>query len=86
MRRLIANVRAWVADVVNLNGPRCWCGAVHRRGFWHDPTDGQIDRDIQDYVARAFPHLDRRRPSGRAQVAAIESTLQERRRRGTLTW
>lgn len=35
----------------------CWCGRRHRPGFWHDPTYGRIDRDIQEWTERNFPGI-----------------------------
>lgn len=55
----------------------CWCGRTHPSSFWHDPTHGRIDRDIQDRVTDVYG-LDL--PSG--QRSAIEITLQERRDKG----
>lgn len=55
----------------------CWCGIHHLGDYWHDPTYGRIDRDIQDKVAAYYgPDL------GLAQKVAIENTLQDRRERG----
>jgi hypothetical protein len=55
----------------------CWCGTHHLGDYWHDPTHGRIDRDIQDKVrARYGDGLSL------AQREAIESTAQDRRDRG----
>lgn len=55
----------------------CWCGIHHLGDYWHDPTHGRIDRDIQDKVtARYGDDLPL------AQREAIESTIQGRRDRG----
>lgn len=55
----------------------CWCGDAHPVDFWHDPTHGRIDRDIQDKVqARYGDDLSL------AQRVAIEDTIQNRRDRG----
>lgn len=57
--------------------PECWCGTNHVGDYWHDPTHGRIDRDIQDKVAAAYgPDLSV------AEKVAIENTLQTRRDRG----
>lgn len=54
----------------------CWCGTVHDEGFWHDPTHGQVDRDIQDMVRQNFQCTDRN------QEFAIMLTAQGKRDRG----
>lgn len=57
----------------------CWCGIHHLGDYWHDPTYGRIDRDIQDKVTARYGD---RTVMGLAQREAIESTLQDRRDRG----
>lgn len=37
----------------------CWCGDLHPQSRWHDPTHGQVDRDIQDWVTREWGIEDR---------------------------
>lgn len=55
----------------------CWCGTHHLGAYWHDPTYGRIDRDIQDKVTALYgPNLTL------ARREAIESTIQHRRDRG----
>lgn len=55
----------------------CWCDGAHASDFWHDPTHGQVDRDIQDKVTERYGN-----DLPLAQRAAIESTLQGRRDQG----
>lgn len=66
IRALLVTLRRWALAI-------CWCGTRHRKGYWHDPTYGQIDRDIQEKVAREFAG------ASRAQRHAIGLTLQNRR-------
>jgi hypothetical protein len=55
----------------------CWCGIHHLGDYWHDPTHGRIDRDIQDMVTARYG--DRLTLT---QREAIESTVQGRRDQG----
>lgn len=64
----------------------CWCRKWHRPGYWHDPTHGQIDRDIQQ---RARDLLDLPHAASAVkhpQLVPIEQTLQHRRDAGLLLW
>lgn len=81
MNRLLLRARLALASLLR---PRtiaaqedvCWCGIHHLGDYWHDPTHGRIDRDIQDKVtARYGDDLTL------AQREAIESTIQHRRDR-----
>jgi hypothetical protein len=62
---------------IELQEEICWCGIHHLGDYWHDPTHGRIDRDIQDTVTARYG-------SGLslAQREAIESTVQGQRDRG----
>lgn len=63
-------------DGVPVEANDCWCGLPHPATFWHDPTHGRIDRDIQQQVEEQFgPDLDK------GQRTAIECTIQNRRNR-----
>jgi hypothetical protein len=57
----------------------CWCGGQtpHSKHYWHDPTHGRVDRDIQDRVTEVYGNDF---PVG--QRVAIENTLQNYRDRG----
>lgn len=84
----IRRVRRWLEHVGNrylgsllpakaiVVQDECWCGIHHLGDYWHDPTHGKVDRDIQDMVAKGFPGTDR------AQTFAIMLTAQSRRDRG----
>lgn len=54
----------------------CWCGRHHRPGYWHDPTYGRIDRDIQDWTEKNFPGISL------ATKVAIENNAQRLRDQG----
>lgn len=86
MRRLVARVVRVVASflrprTVAVQEEICWCGIHHLGDYWHDPTHGRIDRDIQDNVEAQFgPFVT---SAERAQRVAIENTMQDRRNRRT---
>lgn len=78
MKRLLARAaRAITGTRRIMQEDVCWCGIHHLGDYWHDPTHGRIDRDIQDKVtARYGTGLSL------AQREAIEATAQYRRDRG----
>lgn len=66
----------------------CWCGKAHRATYWHDPTGGTIDRDIQEQARDLLDipfnaSLAAIRAAGRGddigRLVAIEQTMQHRR-------
>lgn len=66
----------------------CWCGESHPVGFWHDPTGGEIDRDIQEH-ARDLLSLPTEAPYSwtRGKVlASLEEAAQTRRDEGHALW
>lgn len=77
---------------LGLAGPEvpCWCGTTHPLGYWHDPSHGRIDRDIQDHVREllGYPEHATKVTLGDdfARVVAIEETLQSKRERGERLW
>lgn len=56
--------------------PPCWCGRQHVPGYWHDPTYGRIDRDIQDWSHENFPDVSL------ATREVIESNAQRQKDEG----
>lgn len=73
-RRLL--VRLVPIKTIEVQEDICWCGIHHLGDYWHDPTHGRIDRDIQDKVTAYYG------PLSLAAREAIESTLQHRRDQG----
>lgn len=83
----------WARSLFGLASPEtrvaCWCGRFHKLGFWHDPTHGRIDRDIQE-TARDILGIPLNATMATARetydwgrLTAIEETLQRRRRETT---
>lgn len=67
----------------------CWCGRFHRAGYWHDPTHGRIDRDIQEHARELLgiplgASVLAMQASGHSvsALAACEENMQRRRDRG----
>lgn len=73
--------------LLGLGGPDvpCWCGKMHAATYWHDPTHGRIDRDIQEH-ARELLDLPANASSLSKGLAAVEETMQERRARGVMLY
>lgn len=58
MRRLWLRARRLIGAVLPTKlldvQEQCWCGTHHLGDYWHDPTHGKVDRDIQDAVNKNF--------------------------------
>lgn len=68
----------------------CWCGSTHDLGYWHDPTHGRIDRDIQEHARDLFdfPAYATRLTMGEQaiHVHMAEIALQKKRDEGELLY
>lgn len=90
---MIARLWRWVTGRPSNLAP-CWCGSLHDLGYWHDPTGGRIDQDIQEHarelldipVNASLSIVAAVRPGVVGQLRTMESNLQGLRAEGKRLW
>lgn len=73
----------------------CWCGSLHDLGYWHDPTAGRIDQDIQEHARELLDMpkdathgwlAGQRRLQESTRLVQVEEALQSKRDAGFRLW